>query len=88
MWPKLRTHPATAGLQEEERPRPGDGTRTDGDDFYCLRFKVWYRSVDCAFRTRFRTCAACADCDQGRFNLKRHAAELRDQRSALRLLAR
>lgn len=46
------------------------------DDFFCIRFAVWYPSVDCAYRTRWRTCAACANCDQGRFNLKRHAASL------------
>jgi len=46
------------------------------DDFFCLRFQVWYPSIDCAYRTRWRTCGACANCDQGRFNLKRHAATL------------
>ena len=46
------------------------------DDFYCLRFKVWYPSFDCAVRTRYETCRGCLKCDQGRFNLKRHAAAL------------
>jgi hypothetical protein len=46
------------------------------DDFFCLRFGVWYPSLDCAYRTRWRTAPGCANCDQGRFNLKRHAASL------------
>ncbi len=56
------------------------GTREPGDDFYCLRFEVWYPSYDCALRTRFRTSAGCLRCDQGRFNLKRHASALRGVR--------
>jgi hypothetical protein len=50
------------------------------DDFYCLRFAVWYPSFDCAFRTKFQTCPSCSNCDQGRFNLKRHAALLPRER--------
>jgi len=45
-----------------------------GCDFFCLRFQVWYPSQDCAVRTRFQTYDGCRNCDQGRFNLKRHAA--------------
>ena len=54
----------------------GGGARDVGDDFFCLRFKVWYPSFDCAIRTRYRTSPSCRDCEQGRFNLKRHASEL------------
>ncbi|HEX6851224.1 MAG TPA: hypothetical protein VF139_07425 [Candidatus Polarisedimenticolaceae bacterium] len=50
------------------------------DDFFCLRFAVWYPSFDCAFRTKFQTCPSCSNCDQGRFNLKRHAAVLPRER--------
>ena len=50
------------------------------DDFFCLRFQVWYPSFDCAVRTKFRTCEGCLDCEQGRFNLKRHAEALRGAR--------
>lgn len=50
--------------------------RDPADDFFCLRFHVYYPSFDCAIRTRFRTCPSCLDCEQGRFNLKRHAASL------------
>jgi hypothetical protein len=46
------------------------------DDFFCLRFGVWYPSVDCAYRTLYRTCPGCFDCEQGRFNLKRHRPTL------------
>lgn len=59
---------------------PADGTRDPGDDFFCLRYQVWYPSYDCAFRTHFRTAPGCSDCEQGRFNLKRHAAAVRLER--------
>jgi hypothetical protein len=63
---------------------PSDRTRCSPrdpeDDFFCLRFQVWYPSFDCALRTRFRTCEGCRDCEQGRFNLKRHAPRLRNVR--------
>ena len=54
--------------------------RDAGDDFFCLRFQVWYPSFDCAIRTRFETCDGCLNCEQGRFNLKRHRAALRQVR--------
>ena len=59
-------------------PRVGGGGGLRGleDDFFCLRFRVWYPSFDCAIRTRYRTCPSCRDCEQGRFNLKRHASGL------------
>ena len=61
----------------------GDPRREPGDDFFCLRFRVWYPSVDCAFRTLHETCPGCLNCEQGRFNLKRHrAALLRGRRLA------
>lgn len=50
--------------------------RDPEDDFFCLRFEVWYSSLDCAVRTKFRTCEGCMNCEQGRFNLKRHASAL------------
>jgi hypothetical protein len=56
------------------------GTRGADDDFFCIRYRVWYPSYDCAIRTRFRTADGCLRCDQGRFNLKRHAAALRGVR--------
>jgi hypothetical protein len=59
------------------RPHPMHCShRSPGDDFYCLRYGVWYGSLDCAIRSRYQTCAGCLDCEQGRFNLKRHAATL------------
>lgn len=50
--------------------------REAGDDFFCLRYQLWYRSFDCAVRTRFRTAPGCLACDQGRFNHSRHKAAL------------
>jgi len=68
-------HPFSPSLEPTEQAALR-GRREPGDDFFCLRFQVWYPSVDCAFRTRFSTSPGCADCDQGRFNLRRHAAAL------------
>ncbi len=46
--------------------------REPGDDFFCVRYQIWYPSFDCAIRTQHRTAPGCLDCEQGRFNLKRH----------------
>lgn len=64
---------------ENEPPR---SPRDSEDDFYCLRYQVWYPSHDCAFRTHYQTSAGCLDCQQGRFNLKRHADSLRRTKHA------
>jgi hypothetical protein len=78
-------HTVTAELSPgspSRHPAPGSvahrhgGPRDTEDDFFCLRFSVWYPSFDCAVRTRFRTCSGCRDCEQGRFNLKRHRSAL------------
>jgi len=50
--------------------------RTPEDDFFCLRYQLWYPSFDCAVRTRFQTANGCLECDQGRFNMKRHRQAL------------
>jgi hypothetical protein len=60
-------------IDETDEPIPS-GPRDAEDDFFCLRYRVWYPSHDCAIRTRFQSSPGCLRCDQGRFNLKRHAA--------------
>ena len=50
--------------------------RLPGDDFYCLRYRLWYASRDCAYRTLHATAPGCEGCDQGRFNLRRHVGTL------------
>ncbi len=67
--------PEIARQSQPIRPRSGLDYEA-GCDFFCLRFRVWYPSEDCAFRTRFQTYDGCSNCDQGRFNLKRHARTL------------
>jgi hypothetical protein len=61
--------PTTAGTSSE---LPARIHRDPEDDFFCLRFQVWYPSFDCAIRTRYRTCPSCLGCEQGLFNLQRH----------------
>jgi hypothetical protein len=48
-----------------------------GDDFYCWRFQVWYRSLDCATRTAYHTAPGCRDCSQGDHNLALWRTEVR-----------
>jgi hypothetical protein len=67
--------PENARQSPTIRPRSGLDFE-NGCDFFCLRFRVWYPSMDCAARTRFQTYDGCRNCDQGRFNLKRHAETL------------
>ena len=57
-------------------PSAGTGPRDPADNFYCIRYRVWYPSVDCAIRTLYKTTPACEDCDQGRFNLRRHLVDV------------
>lgn len=62
----------------DDAPKAGPlGPRATEDDFFCLRYRVWYPSFDCAIRTKFQTAPGCLRCDQGRFNLKRHGVALR-----------
>ena len=63
--------PMEADLAQAPAARSLPG-HVPGCDFFCLRFRVWYASEDCAYRTTFQTYAGCRNCDQGRFNLKRH----------------
>lgn len=67
-------------VEEESDGAIPSGSPSAGDDFFCIRYRVWYPSFDCAIRTRFHTAEGCLRCDQGRFNLKRHAAALRGVR--------
>jgi hypothetical protein len=50
--------------------------RPEDADFYCWRFKIWYNSLDCAYRTRHRSFEGCARCNQGDFNLKSRGRDL------------
>jgi hypothetical protein len=74
---RVETDPDDPGTS---RPCSGSATRCTvrdpGDDFFCQRYQLWYPSIDCAIRTRYRTSGGCANCDQGRFNLRRHASAL------------
>lgn len=69
---------------ERRHDDPGKSARgpvpEPGDDFFCLRFGVWYPSFDCAIRTKYDTCPGCRKCDQGRFNLRRHSRTLAEIR--------
>jgi len=66
------TNPSACELTKPFSPPESDAE----DDFFCHRFSVPYPSIHCAYRTRYRTCPSCDNCDQGRFNLKRHRAQL------------
>lgn len=78
----------TSGRPAEKRGRPGPipedmlkcSYRPPDSDFYCWRFKVWYNSLDCAYRTKHHTYSGCARCNQGNFNLKARSRDLKTQR--------
>lgn len=84
----VRASPAPEERRGRKNPVPEEmlkcSFRPVDADFYCWRFKLWYNSLDCAFRTRHRTFDGCAGCNQGGFNLKSRARDLR----ALRYLER
>ena len=46
------------------------GTREEGDDFYCHKYQVWYRVVDCVYRGKNKTFAGCVNCFQGHINIR------------------
>ena len=46
------------------------GTRIDGDDFFCHKYRIWYKVEDCVYRGRNRTYAGCVDCLQGYINIR------------------
>ena len=52
------------------------GTKFPEDDFFCWRYQVWYNSLDCAARTRYRTAPGCRDCAQGEGNLALRRSDL------------
>ena len=69
------------------RKQAGDGRIPEGmlkcsyrppdADFYCWRYKVWYNTLDCAFRTKHRSFGGCARCSQGDFNLQARERDLK-----------
>jgi len=54
--------------------------RPPNADFYCWRYKVWYNTLDCAFRTKHRSFEGCARCSQGDFNLQARQRDLKLER--------
>jgi hypothetical protein len=56
--------------------------RPPGADFYCWKYGVWYNLMDCCYRHDKRTYEGCADCGQGRGNLRQNLG--RYQTSSLR----
>jgi hypothetical protein len=49
-----------------------EGTRGPDDDFFCLKYQVWYRLEDCVYRGRNRTFSGCVNCFQGFLNIRSH----------------
>jgi len=46
------------------------GYRCADDDFFCVKYQVWYPLADCNTRVLHRTYQGCVDCFQGRVNLR------------------
>ena len=47
-----------------------DGTKGPYDDFFCHKYRVWYRVDDCVFRGRNQTYPGCVNCFQGYLNIR------------------
>jgi len=46
------------------------GTPTAEDEFFCVKYQVWYPLRDCNYRILHATYHGCVDCFQGRVNLR------------------
>ena len=57
-------------MMQTSSPAAAVGTRTPQDDFFCHKYRVWYRVEDCVYRGRNKTFAGCVDCFQGRLNIR------------------
>jgi len=51
--------------------------RPPNADFYCWKYGVWYNLMDCCYRHDERTYEGCADCGQGRSNLRQNIDQYR-----------
>jgi|SoiMethySBSTD1v2_1073268.scaffolds.fasta_scaffold3144999_1 hypothetical protein len=53
----------------DEAP-PAAGTRSPRDDFFCIKYQVWYRLDDCVYRGVHKTFPGCVSCFQGHLNIR------------------
>jgi len=60
----VRSNPRPEGKGGRGGPVPEEmlkcSYRPPDADFYCWRFKIWYNTLDCAFRTRHQTFEGCS----------------------------
>ena len=64
----------SGAMKQDDLP---EGTRGPDDDFFCQKYRVWYRVRDCVYRGTHRTFAGCIDCLQGYVNIRSTARGLR-----------
>lgn len=71
---QLRTIEPIEDDEESSRgPRPEVlkcSYRPPDANFFCWKYGVWYNVMDCCYRHFRKTFSGCADCGQGRNNLK------------------
>ncbi len=75
--------PDPEGVSTAEGQRPSVircAYRPEGSDFYCWKYGVWYNLMDCCNRHDERTYSGCADCGQGRGNLRQNLNRYRTLR--------
>ena len=56
-------------MQESQAART-EGTKGPHDDFFCHKYRVWYRLDDCVFRGLNKTYQGCVSCFQGQLNIR------------------
>jgi len=58
-------------MQESHATR-AEGTKGPHDDFFCHKYRVWYRLDDCVYRGLNKTFQGCVSCFQGHINIRTH----------------
>ena len=61
-----------------------EGTRGPFDDFFCIKYQVWYRLEDCVYRGVNKTFSGCVNCFQGHLNIRSRETGARPPASAHR----
>ena len=68
----------------EESEATNGSNRSPEDDFFCVKYGVWYPMRDCNYRVLHRTFEGCVSCFQGRINLRRLHRRTSTSSSSLR----
>ena len=57
-------------MQAADGAPSAEGARGPRDDFFCIKYQVWYRLDDCVYRGVHKTFPGCVSCFQGHLNIR------------------